>query len=188
MIGFSAVRAVSISHLTNSLGTLDTEYAETEIKKAIALDASEPMFRSFYGQQLYLAGQHEEAIPQLRLAIDNGLASSPTYFNLLSAEMRAGMSDEANKTFEEAMLVYPRSIFLRTAYAAFLKRQGDPMAADIHYQKAVEIDPKQAKSWQFAHDEGLERLSIVSHSDPDYIKPMDLPPADGALALVSFQR
>lgn len=187
MLGFSAVRALSIHHLTNSLGTLDTEYAEAEIKQAIGLDASEPLFRSVHGQQLFLAGRYEEAIPELRLAIENGVASSPSYFNLLSAEMRAGKPD-ANITFEEAMRVYPRSIFLRTAYAAFLKRQGDAPAADVEYKRAFEINQKLARSWQLAHDEGLERLSIVANADPDFIKPMDLIPADGALALVSFQR
>ncbi len=188
MIGFSAVRALSINHLTNFQNSADSDHAEQEIINAIALDPSEPMFRSYYGQHLYLLGRYDEAIPQMRLGIRDGLAGSPFYFNLLAAEMRAGHVDDAIRTFDEALRVYPRSVFLRTAYAAFLKRQDDVAAASAEYKRAFEINPGQAKSWQLAHDEGLERLALVSNTDPEFFHPMELIPYDGAIVLSNFQR
>ena len=43
---------------------------------------------------------------------------------------------------------------------AFLKRCGDDLAAKAEFQKALKINAKQARSWQLAHDEGLERLAL----------------------------
>jgi len=188
MIGFSAARAVSIWHLASSQNARDRSNARREIEKAIAIDPAEPMFRFYYGQQLDLAGQGAEAVPQMRLAIDNGLATSTAYFNLLSVLMRGGRVDEARGTFDEALRVYPRSVFLRTAFASFLKRSGEIVQADAEYQKAVEIDPKQARSWQLAHDEGLEKLVQRARVDDNYLSPFDLKPDSATLFLANSQR
>ena len=115
MLGFSLVRALSVRHLANFQNDPDGYLAEAEINKAIDLDPSEPMFRFYYGQKLYLMGRYDEAIPQMTLAIQNGLATSVSYFNLLAAEMCSGRQADANETFEEALIVHPRSVFLLTA-------------------------------------------------------------------------
>ena len=84
--------------------------------------------------------------------------------------------------------VYPRSVFLRTAYAAFLKRKGDASLADSEYQTALSVNEMQARSWQLAHDEGLEKLVQKARVDSNYLSPFDLKPDDGPLALANFQR
>jgi Flp pilus assembly protein TadD len=188
MIAFCLVRANSIRHMTNAINEKDEKVRTSEIENAIAIDHSEPMFRFYYGQWLVRNGEFDAAIPQMRIAIENGLANSTSFFRLAVAEQRAGRSEEAEKTFQEALGVYPRSVFLRTAYAAFLKRKGDAMNAETHYNLALAINEKQARSWQLAHDEGLERLVHVSRTDPAYLSPFDLIPADGPLALTGAQR
>jgi O-antigen ligase len=188
MMIFSAIRGTSIWHLANSQNTSDKGIAESEIRKAIGIDPSEPMFRFYYGQQLYIAARYDEAIPEMRLAIDNGVANSTSYFNLLAAQMLSGKNDDAFRTFEEALRVYPRSIFLRTAFASFLKRQGDMVRADTEFQKASAVDPKQAQSWQLAHDDGLERLVQRARVDDNFVTTMYLTPESAPLALVNFQR
>jgi O-antigen ligase len=188
MIGFSLVRAVSVRHLSNFQNATEPATARSEIEKAIAIDPSEPMFRFYYGQELYLAGRGAEAVPQMRLAIDNGLASSVSYFNLLAVLIRGGRYDEARNIFVEALRVYPRSVFLRTAFASFLKRRGEPAQADVEYQKALEINQKQARSWQLAHDEGLEKLGQTARIDSNYVSTFDLLPNTAPLVLANFQR
>jgi O-antigen ligase len=188
MLGFSAVRAVSIYHLSNSQNSADKEYSGTEIDKAISLDPSEPMFRFELGQQLYFSGNYAEAALQMQFAIEHGLATSPVYFNLVAVEMLGDRHDDARRTFQEALRVYPRSVFLRTGYAAFLKREGENAKAELEYQEALQINPAEARSWQLAHDEGLERLALAHHADSTFLPANELLPDGGALALENFQR
>ena len=183
MIAFCLFRANSIRHLTNAMNTEDEKRQTAEYENAIAIDPSEPIFRYYYSQRLAREGVYEAAAQQMRIAVDNGLANSTAFFRLAVAEQRAGRSENAEKTFQEALRVYPRSVFLRTAYAAFLKRKGDAMNAETHYNTALAINEKQARSWQLAHDEGLERLVQVSRVDPSYFSPFDLLPSDAPLAL-----
>ena len=193
MLIFSTVRAFSISHFSHCEITNNRGYAVAEITKAIALDPSEPMFRFSYGQELFFSGRYDtrhydEAMYNFRLAIQNGFATTPVYFNLLASEMLARRPDDAVQTFSEALSVYPRSVFLLTAHAAFLKREGDPAAADHEYQKAMAIDPMQAISWQLAHEEGLDLLEKAAHSDTRFLETKRLIPFEGSQALLAFQR
>jgi len=188
MIGFSAVRALSIYHLSNAQNSVDKDGAAEEIQRAIDLDPSEPMFRLARGQQLYFAGNYDEAASELRFAIERGLATSPVYFNLLAAEMLGERKAAARQVFDEALRVYPRSVFLRTAYAAFLKRDGDVSGAEREFERARATNATQARSWQLAHDEGLERLALARHGDPSLLPVNELIPDGGPLALVNFQQ
>lgn len=188
MIAFSVVRANSIRHMTNALNAKDESVRTAAIDNAIAIDPSEPMFRFYYGQWLEQAGKHDAAIAQMRIAIDNGLADSTSFYRLAAAQIGARRPGDAQATFAEALRVYPRSTFLRTAYAAFLKRNGDIAGADAEYGRALAINEKQARSWQLAHDEGLERLVQTARLDDRYVSPFDLQPGSAPLVVANFQR
>lgn len=188
MIAFCVVRANSIRHMTNALNAKDESVRTAAIENAIAIDPSEPMFRFYYGQWLEQAGEHDAAIAQMRIAIDKGLADSTSFYRLAAAQIGAGRSDDAKVTFAEALRVYPRSTFLRTAYAAFLKRSGDIAGADTECRHAFAVNEKQARSWQLAHDEGLERLVQTARLDDRYVSPLDLQPESAPLVVANFQR
>jgi O-antigen ligase len=187
MIIFSGLRGISIYHLSNAQISPDPVIATAEITKAIRIDPSDPMFRLYYGQYLDRAGQEEEALPEMRFAIDNGLATSTVYFDLASVLMHSGKYDDAGKVLDESIRVYPRSVFLRTAYSSYLKRIGQTEHADAEFQDAKAINEKQARSWQIAHDEGLERLVQQSRTDNALVSPFDLLPASAPLVLANFQ-
>lgn len=188
MIAFCVVRANSIWHMTKALNAKDESVRTAAIERAIAIDPSEPMFRFYYGQWFEQAGDHDAAIAQMRIAIDNGLADSTSFYRLASAQIGAGRSDDAKAAFAESLRVYPRSTFLRTAYAAFLKRNGDIAGADAEYGQALAINEKQARSWQLAHDEGLERLVQTARTDDRYVSPFYLQPESAPLVVANFQR
>jgi len=193
MLGFSVVRGLGLSYLSHFQSTQNRAYGVAEIQKAIALDPSEPMFRFSYGQELFFAGRndprnYDEAVSNFRHAVDHGLATSPVYFNLLGAQMRARKLDEAEATFQEALSGYPRSVFLRTAYVTFLRLKGDLASADVEYAKALEVDPVQARSWQLAHDEGLQTLAGIAKTDSRFLDPSKLVPVNGPTALYVYQR
>ncbi|HUR98093.1 MAG TPA: O-antigen ligase family protein [Pyrinomonadaceae bacterium] len=187
MIVFCIIRVNGVRHMTNSLNATDEGTRGTEIENAIAIDPSEPMFRFYYGQQLYLRGRDEEAIPQFKFAIDSGLANSTALFALAKMHERAGHTGDALAAFEEALRIFPRSVFLKTAFASFLRERGDYGRADAEYEGALLINEKQARSWQLAHDEGLERLVHISRTDQRYLSPFDLKPEGAPRILSNFQ-
>ncbi len=187
MIAFSLVRANSIRHMTNALNAKDESIRKAEIENAISIDPSEPMFRFYYGQWLERSGDHDSAIAQMRIAIDNGLADSPSFFRLAAAQLNAGRPGDAAETYAEALRVYPRSVFLRTAFSSFLKKRGDNARATAEYDSALSINEKQARSWQLAHDEGLETLVKTARVDNRYVSTFELKPESAPLVLSNFQ-
>ncbi|MGI8641549.1 MAG: O-antigen ligase family protein [Pyrinomonadaceae bacterium] len=188
MLIFSAVRGVSLMYLQFALSSSEESEAKQNYQKAIAFDNQDGLFRYYYGLQLYNWKSPEEAIPQMRFAIDKGIATSISYFNLASAQIVARQTNEAEQTFIESLRVYPRSVFLRTAYASFLKENDKELQAQNEYEKVLQINPAQAKSWWIAHNAGMEKLTRTENQDNNFVKVMDLKPTDGIYALVDFQR
>jgi predicted Zn-dependent protease len=188
LLVFSAVRGTSLMYLQTALTAKEDADREIYFQKAFALDADEPLFRYYYGVHLFNAKQSKEAVPHLRFAVDRGIATSIAFFNLASAQILARQTDEAEKTLAEAVAVYPRSVFLRTAYADFLAENNFSDEAEKQYAAAAEINPEQARSWRLAFSEGMGKLSQTEFADKSYVKTMDLLPNDGIYALLDFQR
>jgi len=187
MLTFSVVRGVSLMYMQRFLSGSDAE-AEYNIQNAIALDNEEALFKFYYGVQLYNLTRVEEAIPLLRFSIDHGIVIPTGYFYLASAQIIARKTAEAEQTFIESLRVFPQSVFLRTAYASFLKEEGKYPQAEIEYKKACQINPEQARSWQIAHDEGLEKLSQAVAKDNNLVEGMDLKPFGANMDLSNFHR
>jgi O-antigen ligase/Tfp pilus assembly protein PilF len=187
MLAFSAVRGVSLMYLQFALNS-EKDESEQYFQKAIALDVQESSFRYYYGLHLYNTERVDEALPQMRFAINKGFATSITYFNLASAQMISKREDEAERTLAEALRIYPRSVFLRTAYAAFLEKSGKDAESNIEFEKALHVNAEQAKSWRIAHTEGMKKLTQTENQDKTLVKAMDLKPQEGIYALLDFQR
>ena len=188
MLIFSAVRGVSLMYLQPALTSQDDAEKEAYFQKAIALDSEEGLFKYYYGLHLYNSAQSAEAIPQIRFGIDNGIATSVAYFNLASAQIISKQPLEAKQTLIEGLQVYPRSVFLRTAYASVLEENGKLSEAENHYAKASEINAEQARSWRLAFAEGMKNLSQTEARDKQFIKAMELRPTEAIYALLDFQR
>jgi tetratricopeptide (TPR) repeat protein len=184
---FSAVRGTSLMYLQLALTSSDDAQAERFYQKAIALDAREASFRYYYGVELYNQKRAAEAVPHLRFAVDNGVATSISYFQMASAQIVARQPLEADRTFAESLRVYPRSVFLRTAYASFLRERGETEESRIQYEKALLIGEKQAKSWMTAQTAGIKKLTEAESRDASLVKAMELRPIEGVYALLDFQ-
>ncbi|MCY7348061.1 MAG: O-antigen ligase family protein, partial [Pyrinomonadaceae bacterium] len=140
MLIFSAVRGASLMYLQAALDSSDKTAAEADYQKAIALDDREPLFRYYYGSFLYNQKRAAEAISPIRWAIDHGISTSINYFNLAAAQTVSHQTAEAEQTFAEALRVYPRSVFLRTAYASFLENNGREADSEIEFAKALQTN------------------------------------------------
>ena len=188
MLIFSAVRGAGLMYLQIAVSSSEEAESEQNFQKAIALDNQDGLFRYYYGLHLYNHDRAEEAIPQLEFAIDKGIATSITYFNLISAQIVSRKTEEAEQTFNKSLLVYPRSVFLRTIYAAFLKENGRALESQIEYEKAFQINAEQTRSWWLAYNEGLKKLTQTEFRDKQFVQAMELRPTDGIYALLDFQR
>lgn len=187
MLVFSAVRGASLMYLQFAL-TSERDESEQYFQKAIALDNTEASLKYYYGLHLFNVERAEDALPQMSFAIDRGFATSISCFNLASAQIIAKKPGEAEKTFAKALKIYPRSIFLRTAYAAFLEKAGKNAESNIEFEKALQVNAEQAKSWRLAHTEGMKKLSQAANRDKTLVEAMDLRPQEGIYALLDFQR
>jgi O-antigen ligase len=187
MLVFSAVRGASLMYLQFALSSSEESTAEDYYQKAMRLDGEEATFRYYYGVELFNRGRAAEAVPQLRTAIDQGVATSISYFQLASAQIMARQPAQAELTFAESLKVFPRSVFLRTSYASLLRENGKTDQSRIEFEKASRVSPEQAKSWMTAHTEGVKKLSLQQSHDPGLVKAMELAPSEGIYALLDFQ-
>jgi O-antigen ligase len=188
MLVFSAVRGTSLMYLQFALSSSEEAQAGQYFQKAIALDGDDGTFRYYYGLNLFNRERAAEAAPQMRLAIEKGTATSISYFHLASAQIVSRKPFEAEQTFAEALRVYPRSVFLRTAFASFLKENGKVSESQIEYEKAFRVNAEQARSWWLSHTEGMKKLSQTEAQDKSFVGAMDLKPTEGIYALLDFQR
>ena len=187
MLIFSAGRGASLMYLQMALESSDKSEAEENYQKALSLDSRDALLRYYYGQHLYNLKRADEGVPHIRFAIDNGISTSLSYFDMATAQTLSSQKAEAEKTYAEALRTFPRSVFLLTAYASFLKENGRISEAETEYQKALQIDSRQAASWQIAHDEGTEKLTKAEGYNKELLPPMELNPLDGVYSLVNFQ-
>jgi O-antigen ligase len=188
MLVFSGVRGTGLYFIEKASTTEDLAEAERFFQTALAIDDRDSSFHFAFAQRLFAEGAIEKSIPHFRQAIDRGAAVSVSYYYLASAQGFVGKPAEAEETFLEGLRLYPRSVFLRTAYAAFLQTSGQPEKADIEYAKAFRINEHQTRSWMTAHTAGVEKLSLLQVKDSRYTEVMELKPTVGIYALLDFQR
>ena len=183
---FSAMRGASLMYLQMAFEAKEKSEAENYYRKAIALDDQDGAINYYYGLHLVDAKDADKGVSHLRFGIDEGVATSAAYFRLYTAQTSAFRREDAERTLLESLRVYPRSVFLRTAYAAHLKEKGESERAQIELEKARRINAAQAESWWLAQTEGMQKLS--ENGNEKLVKVMDLQPAEGIYAVIEFQR
>ena len=186
MMIFSAMRGASLMYLQMAFEAKEKSEAENYYRKAIALDDQDGAINYYYGLHLVDAKDADKGVSHLRFGIDEGVATSAAYFRLYTAQTSAFRREDAERTLLESLRVYPRSVFLRTAYAAHLKEKGESERAQIELEKARRINAAQAESWWLAQTEGMQKLS--ENGNEKLVKVMDLQPAEGIYAVIEFQR
>lgn len=186
MIIFSGVRGASLMFLQMSAFDKNTE--EKYLQTAARFDQNDALINYYYGLYLHNETLSEEAIPHLRKAIDNGLVTSIIYYQLYTAQTAARRNAEAEKTLEEALHVFPQSVFLLTAQAAHLQKTDNFVKSEIEMSKALAIDRPQAESWWIAQTEGTAKLTRIASGNENLVEVMELKPADAIFSVLDFQR
>ena len=182
------MRGAGLFYIQKASTKPEISEAEKDFRAALSFDEQDGAYHFFYGQRLFIEGDAERAIPHLRFAIDKGAAASTSFYYLAAAQSFAKKPAESDATFREALRLYPRSVFLLTGYAAFLKTSGETEKSAASYEKALQINEKQARSWMLAHTEGTEKLSLLQVRDKNYTEAMGLYPTAAIYAMLDFQR
>lgn len=185
---YCSMRAASVYYARKVVELTDLEQAMPLYEKSFSLDELNPDAHFDLGINLLNAGRYDEAAHQFRQSIDIGRASSGSYSYLSTAQYLAGDTTAAEKTFAEALKLYPLSPFVRTRYAYFLQLNGKKSDAEVQLDKAQKLDRKQANSWWSLINEGIALTTEKAFKNKDEFAPvMDLVPGD-SLAAVRAER
>jgi tetratricopeptide (TPR) repeat protein len=91
------------------------------------------------------------------------------------AQWTAGKFDDAQKTFEQAVKLYPHSVGISMKLAGFELARNDFSGSIKAYQNAIGIDPKNALAWiglgiSYLHS-GSNNLSLAAFDEAVRIDP-----------------
>ena len=154
----------------------DSAAAAALYKSALRLD---PDYASAYlrnSGRSYDRHEYRVAASELRKAIDRGMGVVITYSALASCYIKDGDMVAADRTFIEALEIFPRSVFLRVRYAIFLDDMSRIVDADQHFAIAYGVDSSQAKGWSNIIKNGSVAAYYAAKSDPAIASPVQLLP------------
>jgi hypothetical protein len=185
------VAAVSLLGLiffsTKALGEYFAYMADTmtagdakisHLRPTLRFDPDNLNARAALSSHLENDGQYERAAGELRDAIDRGLGVTVTYAKLANLQRKAGDIAAAEKTFTEAVAVFPRSTYLRVEFAVFLDSIGRRADADYMMAAARSIDSKQANGWHALITQGSVAAFYAAQNDASMAQPSDLVPGN----------
>ncbi len=121
----------------------------------------------------------DKAAINTRKAIDRGVGMALTYSSLIELQIKAGLVAEAEASFIEALSVYPRSIYLRTEYIAFLEDHGRTDEAAVQLQVSRGIDLRHANGWYKLIKTGSVNAYYLAQTDESVAPPAELVPQAG---------
>ena len=159
----------------------EIETASLLYERAVRLD---PAYASAYLQRFgryYATEDFASAAVHLRKAIDGGCGVVLTYSALAASFEKSGQPDSADHVFDEALRIYPRSVFLRIRYSRFLtdiNRQADSAA---QFAIARAIDKRQADGWSNLFEIGSVRAFYAARENRELAAPAELLPEAAVL-------
>ncbi len=182
---FSFVRGTNLYCIDASQKTTDKFEIEQNLKNALYFDQNDGLSNYEYARFLSSNKQYSEAAKYYRNAINNGISTSTAFFDLATNQILANENIEASNSFQEAIKLYPRSIFLRTNYAKFLEENKYEAESNEQLAIAYKLNESDAKSWWLL----LSRdFSVVKIHKEKVTETMNLQPLNGVYAVIDFQK
>ncbi len=185
LAGYSLVRVYSSALTIKANSTADMTKAKQLYGSAMSIDSTNAGAFYYQGIRLIEEKRYAEAVPFIQRSIELGRARSSDLSYLATAQSLAGDHAGAESTFAYAVRLYPRSPFVLTRYAAFLKTNGKHDQAEMYLAKAREIDAGSASSWWILINEGAKAVSDRAAIDPAFVPVMDLYPSGSLYAIVA---
>jgi O-antigen ligase/Tfp pilus assembly protein PilF len=184
-IAYCSTRVASAIIANQANATQDLDAAAFKYQTAIAIDNENPRALESLGMRLLHNGRYAEAADYLSRSVEMGLGTSTDFSYLASAYGLAGDNAAAEITMRRASLFYPRSAFVLARYSALLKENGKDEEAAQALSRAMEIDPRAAKTWYSMVTAGTKATSDRSAYDKDIIPVMELVPTPAIYAVTT---
>jgi tetratricopeptide (TPR) repeat protein len=187
LAAYSIIRVSSVYYAQNANHVENIDEAIPLYQTAIGLDSEDPNPHFYLGNRMIAAGRYAEAAKHLNLAIQLGQGGSPTYSLLATAQFLSGNTGAAESTFSEAVKLYPRSTFVLSRYAFFLKLNGKMDAAATILERARTIHKPSSETWWTMSNDGAVKASKNASQNKELNEIMDLVP-NAAIYAVKTER
>ncbi|HEX6183579.1 MAG TPA: O-antigen ligase family protein [Pyrinomonadaceae bacterium] len=163
----------------------DATRAESFYLSSLRLNGGSAPAHFNYGMWLSHNGRAADSVPHLRFAVARGLNSTLCYSYLAGAEEGSGDLAAAERTLAAAVVVYPRSVFLRVRHASALARLGRTHEAELEMASALLLNSRAANGWRKLIDDDIDAASEAARLDPDtYARPGELQPGEAVFAVL----
>jgi len=182
---FSGLKATSQYMVYAGEHGPDIETTSRNYINAKALDNANASADFSYALLLFNSKQYEQAAKEFRLSIDKGVYTATVYSYEISAYSLAGENDEALRAAQDAVSVFPYSVFLHTRYAVLLEKEGRFEMANEHYQLAESIEPEQALTWRILIKDGARPAAQAGREGKGVPLLVELYPQDGMYAVLA---
>ncbi|MFL6373375.1 MAG: O-antigen ligase family protein [Pyrinomonadaceae bacterium] len=154
----------------------DRSTAASLFSRAVALDPDYASAHYRLSNTSFQNGDYNNAAAELQRAIDGGMGVVLTYSSLADCYQKAGDQTAEFRTFEKALSIFPRSVFLRVRYGIELDKAQRPADAKAQLSFARAIDAKQANGWYSLITLGSVRSFYKARNDETMAPPVDLKP------------
>lgn len=180
---------VAIALAAFSISKIGAEYHAYRAEQSATFDEAESHFRPAVGFDREYAGAYlshayraaQENMPErsaalFASAVANGIGTSPTLAAYAKQQSLAGDIAGAEATFRRTVEIYPRSPFVRIAFAIFLDGIGKPAEAALQRARAAQVDERQAKGWDELMRNGSMAALARSKGDDSVAPSAELKP------------
>jgi arylsulfatase A-like enzyme/Flp pilus assembly protein TadD len=123
------------------------EAALGKLRRAVAADRGNPVFRGALAQAERAAGQAEAALEEYRTAIRLAPRDARLWLDLGTALHERGALGEAEAAAGEAARLDPRSGDAEILLGICAAERGDHQAARGHFERATQLEPRSATAW-----------------------------------------
>ncbi|HTH52108.1 MAG TPA: O-antigen ligase family protein, partial [Pyrinomonadaceae bacterium] len=140
-----------------------------------------------YGAAWYRLGSRgcdahdRDAAADLVRSFRAGMGVVLSYSSLADCYEKSGDLTAANEALDEALRIFPRSVFLRLRHSLLLQKEGRSDDAEAELDAARRIDLRQADGWYNLMTRGSVRAFYDARSDANIAPPADLTPQSAVL-------
>jgi len=151
--------------------TVDRSVAATYYSRAAFLDPDYAAAHYRLSGTDLQTGNFPDSIPEIRKAIRGGMGVVLMYASLADCYAKVGDRDGEFAAYDEALRIFPNSVFLRVRYSTELEKASAGEAAAKQLTIARNLDEKQANGWYSL----ITRGSVQSFYDARMSEHMDAP-------------
>lgn len=188
MLVYCGSKAVAECYFYQAERTRSFAAAENYYRNAIGFDPDYAAAYYYMAARYAAENDNSMAALTLRQGIDRGFGVTLTYSLLARYQLLAGDDGSAQRTFDEALSVFPNSAYVRVRYAIFLEDRGQASESAGQLDAARSIDQRQANGWYWLIRDGSVAAFYKAQGDQRIAPPAELLPPNAVIEFVDEQK